>query len=120
MPLDISPMNPTIGIETVGRYESERMRLPSKADAKVVGSKVENNLQILYHANKSVDEQARELTIPRFGDNSIFIPNRFDAALYDTVDKMKSYGDGPATAAMESLKATRMQWRENNLALNMA
>ena len=117
---EISPMNPTVGIESVARYETERMTLPPKAEARVVGTRVENNLQILYHNEKSLAEQARELTVPHFVDNSIFVPNRFDAAMYDTADKMSSDGDGPAAATMQSLKETRMQWRENSLALNMA
>ena len=119
MAYDISLMNPTVGIESVARYETERMTLPPKSEAKVVGAKVQNNLQILYES-KSIEEQARELTAPHFTDNNIFVPHRFDAAMYDTADKMKAYGDGPATAEMQDLKATRMQWRENNLALNLA
>ena len=116
---EASLMNPVVGIESVARYETERMTLPPKSEAKVVGAKMQNNLQILYES-KSVDEQARELTAPHFSDNTIFVPNRFDAAMYDTADKMQAYGDSPATAEMQSLKATRMQWRENNLALNLA
>ena len=116
---EISMMNPTIGIASVARFETDRMTLPEKADATVVGAKVLNNLHILYET-KSVAEHARELTTPRFSDNSIFVPHRFDAAMYDTTDKMLAHGDSPAAAEMKSLKATRMQWRENTLALNMA
>ena len=116
---EVSMMNPTIGIASVARYETDMASLPDKADATVVGAKMQNNLHILFEA-RSVDELARELTTPRFTDGSIFVPNRFDAAMYDTAEKIQSEGDSPAAEEMQRLKATRMQWRENTLALSMA
>ena len=117
---EVSLMNPAIGIETVAHYESERMVLPSKGEARVLGSKVENNLQSMYGV-QTVSDKARDLTVPRFSDNSIFMPTYFDAAMYDTADKMKIDPDDDAAAAtMQALKATHAQWRENKLSLSMA
>lgn len=116
---EISLMNPVVGIESVGRYDPNGMTLPPKSEAKVVGAKIQNNLEVLYDS-KSVEEQARELTAPHFSDNAIYARDRFDAFMYDTADKMQNDSDGPATSEMQNLKETRMQWRQNSLALNMA
>lgn len=85
----ISLLNPTVGIESIDRYESGRMSLPAGGDAQIVGGQVPQSAPTLYKG-ESVSEVARGLMAPGLPDPALMQPTRFIAAFLDVADKMES------------------------------
>ena len=122
--MNFALLNPTKGIESIGRYETGRLTMPSGSDAQIVGGQVRQSAPALYKGH-AVDDTVRSLLAPRLKDPSLLLPNVFDAACADTFDKMKdSLGrkDKPTDAHifMEGNSGNRDQLRENVNALKSA
>lgn len=121
-PISLLP-NPTTGIESIGRFETGRTALPAAGDAQIVGGRVAQSAPSLYY-NVSVHDVARQLIAPRIPDPSVLLPNRFEAAFYDLVDKMESQtrrrdSAHPALVHLRELREVREVCRQNLLAVNL-
>ena len=84
----LSLLNPTSGIESIGRYETGRLSMPSGSDAQIVGGQVPQSAPSLYKS-ESVEDAARSLISPRLPDPGLLQPNRFGAGCLDITDKME-------------------------------
>ena len=120
---DLSPLRPTHGIEQIGRLETGQPSLPAKSEAKIVGAQVTQHLEGLYRQDSS-DALIRALTRPNIADPSLLLPNNFEAAFLDLMDKVSAThggddGDHPALALLRDLAATREQLQHNARAVNL-
>jgi len=83
-----SLLNPTSGIESIGRYETGRLSMPSGSEAQIVGGQVPQTAPALYRSD-SVEDAARSLIAPRLPDPGILQPTRFHAGRLDVTEKME-------------------------------
>ena len=124
---ELSLLRPTVGIEHIGHLETGRPSLPAKSEAKIVGTQITQHLVGLYRQDSS-DTVVRELARPHIADPSLLLPNNFEAAFLNTMDKVDADlsaksengdGDHPALSLMRDLAETREQLLHNSRAVNL-
>ena len=123
---EVTPFQPTIGIESIGWREAARPTLPGVTETGgMLGARVRQSLHNLYDQVTAKDI-ALEMTAPRMTDLELLMPHKFEAALADVIDKMEANvtanpnEEHTALAHVRQIKEARDQWRYNLVALNMA
>jgi len=83
---------PEVGLENIGSYAEQRMRMPSQSDAQLTGEPIPTQLDVLFPGN-SIEHVMRDFVSPQIPDPSILSPVRFDSLIRETTTELRAQAE---------------------------